>query len=82
MVGNMELVASPSSYSCSRMEPDRMPGAISIYPPNDTCTNPNCGNPNPLKKEEQRQAVVYTLSDGVQPAWNVHLYCASKGLTP
>ncbi len=59
-------------------ETDRWSAAISIYPPNHNCANLNCQNPNPLKKEEQRQVVVYTLSDGVQPAWNVHLYCASE----
>ncbi|KAF8811761.1 hypothetical protein BYT27DRAFT_7231609 [Phlegmacium glaucopus] len=49
--------------------------AITLYPPTDICINPHCSKENPLKKEEQRRAVVYTLSDGVQPAWNIHLYC-------
>jgi hypothetical protein len=30
-----------------------------------------------LKHIEPRQVVVYTLGDGVQPAWSIHLYCPS-----
>jgi hypothetical protein len=51
--------------------------ALTLYPPNSVCINPDCANIAPLKKEEQRKAVVYTLSNGVQPAWNVHVYCPS-----
>lgn len=60
------------------MVPDRnLAAALTLYPPNIVCINPDCANIVPLKKEEQRKAVVYTLSNGVQPAWNVHVYCPS-----
>ncbi|KAF8161529.1 hypothetical protein B0H34DRAFT_781972 [Crassisporium funariophilum] len=50
--------------------------AVSIYPPDDCCSNVRCLNKTPLKKELYRKkAVVYTQSAGVQPAWNVSLYC-------
>ena len=39
--------------------------------------NKSCKNEKPLKKEITRRVVVYTLADGVQPAWAVHLYCPS-----
>ncbi|KAF8059881.1 hypothetical protein FPV67DRAFT_1453519 [Lyophyllum atratum] len=38
----------------------------------------NCPWTTPLKKEQQRQVVVYTLDDGVQPAWSIHLTCPKK----
>lgn len=28
-----------------------------------------------MKKEQQRQVVVYTKGNGAQPAWSIHLYC-------
>ncbi|KDR71533.1 hypothetical protein GALMADRAFT_102508 [Galerina marginata CBS 339.88] len=50
--------------------------AISIYPQDDCCSNAQCSNQTPLKKElSRKKAVVYTQSAGAQPAWNVSLYC-------
>ncbi|KAF8804502.1 hypothetical protein BYT27DRAFT_7106728 [Phlegmacium glaucopus] len=49
--------------------------ALTIYPPENVCTNQSCENNKPLKKEISRHVVVCTLSHGVQPAWAVHLYC-------
>jgi hypothetical protein len=34
-----------------------------------------------LKKEEQRQGVLYTLDKGAVPVRSVHLYCAGMGCT-
>ncbi|EDR05355.1 uncharacterized protein LACBIDRAFT_329773 [Laccaria bicolor S238N-H82] len=63
-------------YGISNMVLDQnLAVALTLYPPNIVCTNPDCANIVPLKKEEQRKAVVYTLSNGVQLAWNVHVYC-------
>ncbi|KAF8168760.1 hypothetical protein BJ912DRAFT_1025727 [Pholiota molesta] len=51
--------------------------AISIFPMNNHCSTPTCQNLGiPLKKETARRIVVYTLASGVQPAWEVRLYCA------
>lgn len=36
--------------------------------------NPDCKRTQALKKEESRQAVVYTIQ-GARRAWSVHLYC-------
>ncbi|KAF4616821.1 hypothetical protein D9613_008233 [Agrocybe pediades] len=49
--------------------------AMSIYPPEDVCTNSNCEHCIPLKKSFVKKAVVYTQSHGVQPAWVTSLYC-------
>ncbi|KAF8972915.1 hypothetical protein BDZ97DRAFT_1912520 [Flammula alnicola] len=49
--------------------------ALSIYPPETTCTRDSCPNTKPLKKEKPRQVVVYTLGNGVQAAWAVILSC-------
>ncbi|EDQ99871.1 uncharacterized protein LACBIDRAFT_334609 [Laccaria bicolor S238N-H82] len=65
-------------YGISNMVPDQnLAVALTLYLPNIVCTNPDCTNIVPLKKEEQRKVIVYTLSNGVQPAWNVHVYCLS-----
>lgn len=42
------------------------------------CLNTDCMRNNKgkmLRKSEQRQAVLFTLDQGVLPAWSVHLYC-------
>jgi hypothetical protein len=49
--------------------------SLTLYPPSQICTNPSCVRAGPLKKDEHRQAVVYTLAGGVRPAWSVHLKC-------
>jgi CxC5 like cysteine cluster associated with KDZ transposases len=52
-----------------------------LYPPQHTCTNPSCERSKSghlLKKEEQRQAVLYTLDKGAIPVRSVHLYCDSE----
>ena len=51
---------------------------MSIYPIDDCCPNIYCDNQIPLKKEYRKKAVVFTLGEGVQPAWNISLYCQSK----
>jgi hypothetical protein len=49
---------------------------FSLYPPSECCTNPHCPQQGKvLKKEQQCRAVIYTLGNGVQPGWSVHLYC-------
>lgn len=52
-----------------------------LYPPIKRCINPDCDawrNNTLLKKEEQRQVVVFTHADGARPAWAVHLKCRGK----
>ncbi|KAF7311236.1 hypothetical protein MKEN_01025200 [Mycena kentingensis (nom. inval.)] len=50
--------------------------AIKLYPPSQTCMTAGCvKNGKPLKKEHKSQAVVYTVADGVQPAYQLHLTC-------
>lgn len=51
--------------------------ACTLYPPQHTCINANCSRSRTgmlLKKEEQRQAVLYTLDKGALPVCSVHLY--------
>ncbi|KAJ7195626.1 hypothetical protein GGX14DRAFT_376784, partial [Mycena pura] len=50
--------------------------SLTVYPPTDVCTNPDCPKPRILKRAEQRQVVVYSLTQGARPAWSVHLNCA------
>ena len=52
--------------------------AMSIYPISDCCSNIYCDNQIPLKKEYRKKAVVFTRGAGVQPAWNMSLYCQSR----
>ncbi|PPQ83677.1 hypothetical protein CVT26_006236 [Gymnopilus dilepis] len=53
--------------------------AVTIFPPDETvcCTNVSCERyqKHALKKEKSRAVLVFTLSDGVQPAYAVHLSC-------
>ena len=52
--------------------------ARTLYPPQHTCINASCSRSRTgklLKKEEQQQAVLYTLDKGALPARSVHLYC-------
>ncbi|KAF8802114.1 hypothetical protein BYT27DRAFT_7226507 [Phlegmacium glaucopus] len=52
--------------------------AYMLYPPQHTCTNASCPRNRTgklLKKEEQRQAVLYTMDKGALPVQSVHLYC-------
>jgi hypothetical protein len=52
-----------------------------IYPDQHYCINPLCANAInslPLKKEQQRRVVIYTVADGACAAWSVHVYCARK----
>ncbi|THU87679.1 hypothetical protein K435DRAFT_821866 [Dendrothele bispora CBS 962.96] len=47
-----------------------------VYPPSLFCTNTSgCDRTTPLKQEKMRQVVLFTLTDGVQPAWAVNLVC-------
>ncbi len=57
---------------------DERLAAHTIYPPNYCCINSNCTNRAPLKKHYFKKAVIYTDSSGVQPAWNISLYCTGK----
>lgn len=57
------------------------PACRTFYPPTKTCTNPECASwqkGSLLKKEEQCEVIAFTLADGVQPAWSVHLKCRCK----
>lgn len=52
--------------------------SCTLYPPHHTCTNASClcsRSGKLLKKEEQRQGVLYTLDKGALPICSVHLYC-------
>jgi hypothetical protein len=50
--------------------------SLTLFPPSETCTNPDCvRHALVLKKEQQRAVVVYTAGHGVQPAWSIHLSC-------
>ncbi|KAL0954922.1 hypothetical protein HGRIS_003855, partial [Hohenbuehelia grisea] len=50
----------------------------SLYPPSQYCTNVVCSKQGSvLKREEQRQAVLYTLANGAQPAWSIHVACTA-----
>jgi hypothetical protein len=53
----------------------QLTAAIALYPPYESCTNLDCSQRPILKKEEAREALVFTLAHGVQPAWSVHLRC-------
>ncbi|KAJ6456276.1 hypothetical protein C8R47DRAFT_996327, partial [Mycena vitilis] len=49
---------------------------LTVYPPTRVCTNGACPRlASTLTRAEQRQVVVYTLAQGVRPAWSVHLAC-------
>ncbi|KAF7305379.1 hypothetical protein HMN09_00790100 [Mycena chlorophos] len=50
---------------------------LTLFPPMHQCRNDDCTHTTPLKKEESRQVVVYTVADGAVPAWSIHLYCPS-----
>jgi len=52
--------------------------AMSIYPPEDCCKNSRCPNRVPLKKTYQKHSVIFTQTNGVQPAWTTSLYCPSE----
>ncbi|KAJ7089594.1 hypothetical protein C8R44DRAFT_892286 [Mycena epipterygia] len=49
--------------------------STTLFPPSHHCQNLHCTRTNPLRKAESRQIVIYTLGNGVLPAWAVHLYC-------
>ena len=51
-----------------------------MYPPSFFCSTPGCTFSGPLKKAEQRHAVLFTLGDGAVPAYHVHLYCRGTSL--
>lgn len=55
--------------------------SMSLYPPSHYCTNPACGRKLPMKKATPRQVVIYTLSSGVVPAWEIQLYCPDCNTT-
>ena len=55
---------------------------MSIYPADDCCPNTYCDNQIPLKKEYRKKAIVFTRGVGVQPAWNMSLYCQSGCYCP
>ncbi|KAF7314618.1 hypothetical protein MKEN_00935500 [Mycena kentingensis (nom. inval.)] len=55
---------------------DRGLTAVKIFPLSHTCITAGCEyNGRILKKDEKSQAVLYTLGDGVQPVFNIHLTC-------
>jgi hypothetical protein len=62
------------------LSPKSVEASLTLYPPHKQCTNPRCRRVLPLKKEQQRQAVVYTTSSGVRPVWSVHVSC--PGILP
>lgn len=54
---------------------NELSAAHTVYPPNYCCNNSNCTNHAPLKKHYFKKAVIYTDNSGVQPSWNISLYC-------
>ena len=49
-----------------------------FYPPVKNCTNPECAlwkKGSLFKKVEQHAVIAFTLTNGVHPAWSVHLKC-------
>ena len=57
-----------------------LPASLTLSPPHEKCTNPDCRRVNVLKKAEFRQVVVYSMSRGACRAWSVHLFCPGKNL--
>ncbi|KAF7300062.1 hypothetical protein MKEN_01329300 [Mycena kentingensis (nom. inval.)] len=54
----------------------RKHAAVKSFPLSHTCITAGCEyNGRILKKDEKSQAVLYTLGDGVQPVFNIHLTC-------
>jgi CxC5 like cysteine cluster associated with KDZ transposases len=53
----------------------------SLYPPQHHCLNTDCDRRRrglTLKRTDPRQAVLYTLGEGVLPVWDVPLYCEGE----
>ena len=62
----------------SHLSNNHLLAAVTMYPPNDCCTNNTCLKKVPLKKEIQKKTVVYTKDVGTQPTYAIHVYCPSK----
>lgn len=78
---NMACIeGSVSTHLIFELSPHRLlaSGKYVLYPPNTHCVNSSCTNTAPLKDVEQRSVVLFTLADGVQPAWSIHLSCPSE----
>lgn len=55
---------------------------MTLYPPNENCTNADCiHRGKALKKAEFREVVVYTVALGACRAYSIHLFCPGKILT-
>ncbi|KAK7022886.1 hypothetical protein VNI00_016873 [Paramarasmius palmivorus] len=50
---------------------------MKLYPHTHFCDNADCDPTRPMKRENQRQIIIYTLSRGAQPGYHVHLTCES-----
>ena len=49
-----------------------------IYPPDHYCTNTQCDRPRKgrkLQKVDQTKGILYTLDNGVHPAWIIRYQC-------
>jgi CxC5 like cysteine cluster associated with KDZ transposases len=55
---------------------DPLEALLTLFPPTDCCENPKCDRTSELKREDARQALVYTIN-GAQPAYSIHLTCDS-----
>jgi hypothetical protein len=57
--------------------------SLTLFPPSESCTNPDCiQHASILKKEQQCAVVVYTAEHGVQLAWSIHLLCHGMCVLP
>lgn len=55
---------------------DPLEALLTLFPPTNCCENPKCDRTSELKREDARQALVYTIN-GAQPAYSIHLTCDS-----
>ncbi|KAF7307938.1 hypothetical protein MKEN_01154700 [Mycena kentingensis (nom. inval.)] len=79
--------AHPATLSASEKELFRKYGWqrgltwITLFPPTHRCVNKDCTNhpsnpqSTPLKRSQSRQVILYSIADGVIPAWSIHLAC-------
>lgn len=52
--------------------------SMTLYPPEEVCTNADCSQRRKiLKKTEFREVVVYTIAMGACRAYSAHLFCPS-----
>ncbi|KAK7016189.1 hypothetical protein VNI00_018973 [Paramarasmius palmivorus] len=48
---------------------------MKLHPHTHFCDNADCDPTRPMKRENQRQIIIYTLLRGAQPGYHIHLTC-------